>query len=297
MVRPLVSLVFVCSFVPCVSAQENGAPLPKPAPQMAPIARPDDHPVSKKDSENINATILQARKATSEKRYGDSEAMMLKVTHDNPNLILPWVELGSAQLGLKEFANAQVSFSKALGTDPDSVTKARSENFYKDIDAPGVVAPAATRASRNTAGDDIMVTSDKRTPETQGVSWAGMGEIYAHEGKIAEAQAAFDTAVKTLPAQAGQFRHNETVVFFLAGNPDAQLVAADQAISVDPTRAANYYFKAQALVGKATMDSKTGKMILPPGCAEAYKKYLQLDPKGPYSADATGVLAAAGNTK
>jgi hypothetical protein len=40
-----------------------------------------------------------------------------------------------------------------------------------------------------------------------------------------------------------------------------------------------------------------GKMVLPPGCAEAYQKYLQLDPKGPYSADAKGILAAAGNTK
>lgn len=297
MFRSLVSLVFVCSLVPCASAQENGAPLPKPAPQMAPIPRLDDHAVSRKDSEAINATILQARKATSEKRYADAEGMMLKVTHDNPNLILPWVELGSAQLGLKKFADAQVSFSKALGTDPDSVKKERSENFYKDIDAPGVVAPAATRNSRNTAGDDIVITSDKRTAETQGVSWAGMGEIYAHEGKAGEAQAAFDKAVKTLPAQAEQFRHNETVVFFLAGNPDAQLAAADQAIAIDPARAANYYFKAQALVNKATMDSKTGKMILPPGCAEAYKQYLQLDPKGPYSADATGVLAAAGNTK
>jgi hypothetical protein len=81
----------------------------------------------------------------------------------------------------------------------------------------------------------------------------------------------------------------------MAGNSDAQLAAADQAIALDPARAANYYFKAQALVGKATMDPKTNKMILPPGCAEAYQKYLQMDPKGPYSADAKGVLAAAGN--
>jgi len=33
-------------------------------------------------------------------------------------------------------------------------------------------------------------------------------------------------------------------------------------------------------------------MILPPGCAEAYQKYLQLDPKGQFSADAKGVLAS-----
>jgi len=51
---------------------------------------------------------------------------------------------------------------------------------------------------------------------------------------------------------------------------------------------------AQAMVGKATSDAKTGKIILPPGCAEAYQKYLQLEPNGQFSADAKGVLAAAG---
>jgi tetratricopeptide (TPR) repeat protein len=142
----------------------------------------------------------------------------------------------------------------------------------------------------------VVVTSDSRSPEVQGVSWAGLGEIYAHERKPAEAQAAFDKAVKILPARAGQFRHNEAVVFFLAGNPDGQFAAANQAIALDPARPANYYFKGQALVAKATMDS-SGKMILPPGCADAYQKYLQLDPKGPYSADAKAILAAAGATK
>jgi len=47
-------------------------------------------------------------------------------------------------------------------------------------------------------------------------------------------------------------------------------------------------------VGKATSDPKTGEVILPPGCAEAYQKYLQLEPNGQFSADAKGVLAAAG---
>ena len=55
-----------------------------------------------------------------------------------------------------------------------------------------------------------------------------------------------------------------------------------------------YYFKGQALVAKATVDPKTQKMILPPGCAEAYQKYLSLDPKGPYSADAKAILSAVG---
>src|SRR6266705_2206542 len=78
-------------------------------------------PAGKKDSEGLNATIIAARKATAEKRFADSEAMMSKVTADNPKLVLPWVELGLAQLGLKKYPEAENSFKMALGIDPDSI--------------------------------------------------------------------------------------------------------------------------------------------------------------------------------
>jgi tetratricopeptide (TPR) repeat protein len=286
----VISAACLCS---CVSAQENGAPLPAPAPPVAPQPRAEDRLFTKKESENLNATLAEARKATAEKRYSDSESLMEKTTRDNPALVLPWVELGLAQLGDKKYPEAENSFKMALGIDPDSLRRAQSDNYYQKPDAPGVIAPSATRVSRNTVGG-IASTGETRTPDIQGVSWAGLGEAYAHQGKISEAQAAFDSAVKALPTQAAQYRHNEAVVFFQAGNSDAQLAAAEQAVALDPARAANYYFKAQALVGKATVDSKTGKMVLPPGCAEAYQRYLQLEPKGQFSADAKGVLAAAG---
>ena len=34
--------------------------------------------------------------------------------------------------------------------------------------------------------------------------------------------------------------------------------------------------------------------VLPEGCGEAYQKYLELDPSGPYSADVKGILDSAG---
>ena len=289
----LIAAVATLCLPGCLSAQENGAPLPAPAPAGAPIPRPEDRTVTKKESESINAAIAEARKATAEKRYADSEALMQKVIAQNPALILPWVELGLAQLGEKKYPDAENSFKMALGIDPESLKRAHSDDFYQKPDAPGVVAASATRASRNTVAG-VVSSGDTRTPEIQGIAWASLGEVYAHEGKSSEAQAAFDSAVKALPAQAAQYRHNEAVVFFQSGNADAQLAAAEQAIALDPARAANYYFKAQALVGKAAIDSKSGKMILPAGCAEAYQKYLQLEPKGPFSGDAKGVLAAAG---
>ena len=46
----------------------------------------------------------------------------------------------------------------------------------------------------------------------------------------------------------------------------------------------------------ATVDPKTSKIVLPPGCADAYQKYLELDPNGPLAADAKSVLEQAGET-
>lgn len=247
----------------------------------------------KKVAENANAELIAARAATKEKRYADSEALMLKATASQPELILPWVELGLAQLGLKKYAEAENSFKVALGIDPASLKLAHTNDFYQQPDAHGVVAPSATRASRNTMGGTVT-DAQNRTPEIQGVAYSSLGDIYAHTGRIAEAEAAFDTATKVFPSQAALYRRNETIFFFQVGNSDAQLAAAEKAIAVDPGRAMLYYFKGQALVSKATIDPSTQKMILPPGCAESYQRYLELEPNGQFSADAKGVLTGAG---
>ena len=43
-------------------------------------------PAGKKDPDSLNAVIVAARKATAEKRFADSEAMMSKVTSEDPKL-------------------------------------------------------------------------------------------------------------------------------------------------------------------------------------------------------------------
>ncbi|HMD77534.1 MAG TPA: tetratricopeptide repeat protein [Terracidiphilus sp.] len=206
----------------------------------------------KKTGDSVNAELVAARAATREKRYADSEALMLKATASQPEAILPWVELGLAQIGLKKYAEAEKSFKIALGI------------------------------------------AQSPTPEIQGVAYSSLGEIYARTGRIAEAEAAFDTAVKAFPSDAALYLRNETILFVQVGNTDAQLAAVEKAIAVDPGRAILYYFKGQALVPKATVDPQTHKMILPPGCAEAYQKYLELEPHGQFANDAKGLLTTAG---
>lgn len=274
-------------------SQQNSAPLPLPAPAPADVPHTDTGNVTRKESENVNADLIAARAATKEHRYGDSEALMKKVTASNPDLVLPWIELGLAQMGLEESDKAESSFKVALGIDPASVARAHDQDFYQQADAPGVVAPGATRASRITEGS-VVSNGQTRTPDVLGTAYASLGEIYIHQKKFAEAKQAFDTAVKDYPAGAALYRSNERIFFFKAGDADDQLAAADEAIALDPARAMPYCFKGLALVSKATVDPKTQKIALPTGCAEAYQKYLQLEPNGQFSADAKGILAASG---
>ena len=90
------------------------------------------------------------------------------------------------------------------------------------------------------------------------------------------------------------YLRNQAVIFFQSGNGDAQVAAADQAIKNDPNDALLYYLKGQGLIQKATFDNKTQHIVLPEGCADAYQKYLELAPNGPYAGEVQGILQQAG---
>jgi tetratricopeptide (TPR) repeat protein len=161
------------------------------------------------------------------------------------------MRLAQAQLGLKKYDEAEASFKKTLELDP---------------------------------------ASKKPNVGVQGTAEAGLGEIYARAGKVPEANAAYDAAAKVDPASAGLYLKNEAVIFSQLGNTDAQVAAADEAIKIAPNQALAYYLKASGLVQKTAQDPKTKKLIAPPGCLEAYQKYLELDPNGQYAADVKGIL-------
>lgn len=188
-------------------------------------------------------------------KFTDAENMMKTDTAAKPDASILWARLGQAQNGLKQYDDAATSFKKAI---------------------------------------DLETTSKKPSPEVQGLAQSGLGEALARQGKVPEANDAFDAAAKANPAQAGFYYKNMAVIFFQQGNAQAQVAAADKAIASDPNNALLYYLKGQGLVGNATIDPKTNKIVLPPGCAEAYQKYLDLAPNGPYAADAKGILDQAG---
>ena len=75
---------------------------------------------------------------------------------------------------------------------------------------------------------------------------------------------------------------------------DDAIAAFDKVIAADPTKAAAYYWKGVNLIGKATLEGD--KMVAPPGTAEAFQKYLELEPDGKLAQPAKDMLASIGAT-
>lgn len=188
-------------------------------------------------------------------KYTEIQTLMTKDTAAKPDAAVLWAQLGLSQAGLKKYDDAETSFKKALQVDTDS---------------------------------------KKPSPPVEGMANAGLGEIYARAGKVPEANAAYEAAAKANPTSAGIYLRNQAVIFFQTGNGEAQVAAADEAIKNDPNDALLYYLKGQGLIQKATFDSKTQRIVLPEGCADAYQKYLELAPTGPYAAEVQGILQQAG---
>jgi tetratricopeptide (TPR) repeat protein len=193
-------------------------------------------------------------------KYTDIETLMTKDTGLKPDEALLWVNLGYGQVGLKKYDDAITSYKKAL---------------------------------------DLENAAKKPRPSVISLADAGLGEIYARTGKVQDANAAYDAAVKADPPNALLHLRNEAVIFFQENNSHAQVAAADEAIKSDPNPsdpnlAVLYYIKGQGLVQNATVDPKTNRIVLPPDCTAAYQKYLDLAPSGPYATEVAGILQQAG---
>jgi tetratricopeptide (TPR) repeat protein len=219
-----------------------------------------------KDADAARAAATQTLGATAAKadldakeaeiktaKYTEIETLMERDSVAKPDASILWARLGQAEAGLKKYDQAETAFKKALEVD----TTAKTPKL-----------------------------------DVQGLAQAGLGEIYARQGKVPEANAGYDAAAKLDPTRAGMYYKNEAVIFFQSNNADAQAIAAQKAIDADPTQGIPYYLKGNALVQKTTQDEKTKKLVAPPGCIEAYQKYLELQPNGMYASDVKQILAS-----
>ena len=231
---------------------------------------------------NLNATLAKVRAdltaaAKNKDDVSQDVTDMQSAVAAKPDEGLLYLELANTlQAQGDHLAKADKAAGKVPSTD-DDVTKNYGDavtNYKKSI--------------------DLNAASKKPDPMTQATAYNQMGNCLAKAGKLDDASAAFESAVKLQPASAGVYYNNEAAVLFNANQMDGALAAAEKAIAADPNRPDPYFIKGQVLIAKTTLDPKTNKLVAPPGCAEAYQKYLELAPDGPQAPTVREVLASLG---
>ncbi|MDP9039138.1 MAG: hypothetical protein M3O02_07675 [Acidobacteriota bacterium] len=226
--------------------------------------------------ENLNALLKQARDATKAGDYTTAIKAMTDATAAKPDEALLWTTLGDAQLG-----------------DAVAADKAARANHATDASVPTKLDAAITSYQKALS---LNAAAAKPNPELAATANNQLGQALGREKKTKEASAAYEAAAASDKPKAAMYFYNEAATLFNAGASDEAAVAADKAIAADPARADAYYIKGQALIAKATVDPKTNKVTAPPGCVEAYQKYLELQPTGPRADEVKGILQGIGET-
>jgi tetratricopeptide (TPR) repeat protein len=140
--------------------------------------------------------------------------------------------------------------------------------------------------------------NDQKDPnlnKTLAAYYNNLAESYSKSGKVDDAVKSYQQAATLDPPNAAQYNFNEGAVLTNSGKADEAIVAFDKVIAADPNKADAYYWKGVNLIAKETAD-KDGKVTAPPGTAEAFQKYLELQPDGKYADGAKGMLASIGAT-
>lgn len=214
---------------------------------------------------------------------------------------------------LKEAAAASDAgdYDKAIATlnDANSIDPTRDLIWFKLADAYRMSSTKQTDSDEKkkrleTAAADYQKAIDlrKQSPQAQkdpdnsqkmAAYYNNLAEAYSKANKPDDAVNAYNQAAQLDSAHAATYYFNEGAVLTNTGRADDAIAAFNKVIAADPTKALAYYWKGINLIGKATV-GKDNKMIAPDGTAEAFQKYLEIDPNGPMAQTAKDMLASIG---
>jgi tetratricopeptide (TPR) repeat protein len=115
-----------------------------------------------------------------------------------------------------------------------------------------------------------------------------LGGVYGRTGKVEDAMAAYQKSADLDPANAAQAWRNCGITLYNANRLGDAIEPLQKSAELDPKSAQTWYLLGASLVYKMTT-KKVGdreEVILAPGTVEAYQKAEELDPSGPWGAQA-----------
>ena len=217
---------------------------------------------------SLNEKLAAAKTASDAGDFDTAIASLTAANEIDASRDLVWFKLGDAY-----------RLSVAKQTDPEEKKKRLNsavEAYQKAL----------------TLKQAVTNEKDPNATKTLAAYYNNLAEAYSKAGKIDDAVKTYQQAAEADPTAAAQYYYNMGAVLTNAGKGDAAIAAFDKCIAADPTKADAYYQKGVNLIGKATLQGD--KTIAPPGTAEAFNKYLELQPAGPYADVAKQMLATIG---
>ena len=231
--------------------------------------------------------LSAAEKAARNKQEEEREAALKKNKELNDAF-----NAGIAAAQAKQYDQAVASFTKASELDPKQhvvwAQLAEAEINFAGTKT-GADSDAEMQKGLNAYEKAIEIKPDD----------AGYHNNYAlalaKAKKYPEAQAELTKAATLDPTNAGRYYYNLGALLVNAGQNEPAGAAFKSAIEKDPNYADAQYQYGIYLLSKATV-AADGKITPVPGTADAFQKYLQLKPDGPFAEQAKSMLTSLGET-
>ena len=186
---------------------------------------------------------------------------------------------------LKEFATSVEQFRKALEIDSE-----QHVIWGNMAEALSGLVGTKTGAERDEVGAEAITTYRKAIElEPDPAYHNNLGLLLIRLQQVEEGTAELEKAAQMAPDNAGTYYFNLGATMVNTGNTQGAIDAFRKATTAQPDFANAYYQLATVLVGTAQM-KEDGSIIPAEGTVEAYQKYLDLDPQGPYAASAQAMV-------
>lgn len=241
-----------------------------------------------KAAETGQLTKEQTREMSAEQRAAIEKAMK-----DRQQAMAKNKELNDAfnggmeALKTKQFDAAVTAFEKASTIDPKQhVIWAQLAESYMGAAA---AKTGQEQTDVQTKGLDAYNKAIELKPDDAAYH-NNFALALAKAKKYDQAQAELTKAAELDAPNAGRYFYNLGAVLVNTGQTEPAGAAFKMAIEKDPNYADAQYQYGVYLLSKATTTAD-GKVTPPPGTKEAFAKYLELKPDGPFAESAKGMIA------
>ena len=186
---------------------------------------------------------------------------------------------------LKNWAAAVQQFKAAaeIDSDQDVIWGNMAEALS------GMVSTKAGDERERVGEEAIMAYNRAIELKPDPAYFNNLGLLLIRLQRVEEGSAKLEQAAEMAPENAGTYYFNLGATMVNTGNTERAIAAFTKATEVQPDFANAYYQLATVLVGTAQM-KEDGSIIPAPGTVEAYQKYLDLEPQGPYAASAQAMV-------